>query len=143
MAWWDLGKTAKESGQEDLKLFAFLVLPFFPRDSNRFGLSVTTSNLEKDIPICYKHDRSTNTYGWAEDYMPGGKEALKRSFPIMCFDGSLAPSVQWIPITHFRRFNAKDRDLEHKHIVNDYIASQRHIVHQPGNLPSLKLFLIC
>ncbi|RBR23743.1 uncharacterized protein FIESC28_03448 [Fusarium coffeatum] len=135
MAWWDLGKTAKQSGQEDLKLFAFLVLPFFPRDSNRFGLSVTTSNLEKDIPTCYKHDPSTNTYEWAEDYKPGERKALKRSYPIMCFDGSLAPSVQWIPITHFRKFNAKDPYLEHKHIVNGYIASQRHIVHQPDFEP--------
>ncbi|KAF9776755.1 hypothetical protein IL306_005029 [Fusarium sp. DS 682] len=80
MAWWDLGKqkaktasqksSQKASEEEDLKLFAFLVLPFFPQESNSFGLSVTTSNLKKDIPACYKYNRSSGMYGWAEDYMP-------------------------------------------------------------------------
>jgi len=136
MAWWDLGKqkgkTAKASKEEDLKLFAFLVLPFFPQENDRFGVSVTTSDLKNDIPTCYRYNKSSDMYDWAEDYMPGGKKALKRVYPIMCFDGSRVPSVQWIPITHFRRFNAKDRDLEHKSIVNDYIASHKRIVNRPG-----------
>ncbi|RFN54528.1 hypothetical protein FIE12Z_1183 [Fusarium flagelliforme] len=135
MAWWDLGKqrrkTAKTSEEENLKLFAFLVLPFFPQENDRFGVSVTTSNLNNDIPTCYKYNKSTGIFDWAQDYMPGGKKALKRLYPIMCFDGGHVPSVQWIPITHFRRFNAKDRDLENKNIVNDYIASQKRIMHQP------------
>ncbi|WXC50659.1 hypothetical protein QX201_010340 [Fusarium graminearum] len=142
MAWWDLGKTAKASGEENLKLFAFLVLPFFPEESDRFGVSVTSSNLNNDIPTCYKYNTSTGVYDWSEDYMSGGKKALERLYPIMCFDGSRVPSVQWIPITHFRRFNAKDRDLEHKIIVNDYIASQKRIVHRPGKSSSLKTFFI-
>ncbi|KAF0634587.1 hypothetical protein FPSE5266_08813 [Fusarium pseudograminearum] len=104
MAWWDLGKTAKASGEENLKLFAFLVLPFFPEESDRFGVSVTSSNLNNDIPTCYKYNTSTGVYDWSEDYMSGGKKALERLYPIMCFDGSRVPSVQWIPITHFRRF---------------------------------------
>lgn len=136
MAWWDLSKqkgaTAKASEEKNLKLFAFLVLPFFPRENDRFGVSVTTSNLKNDIPSCYQYNASTRRYDWSEDYTSGGKKALKRLYPIMCFDGSRVPSVQWIPITHFREFNAKDRDLEHKSIVNDYIASQKRAMHQRG-----------
>ncbi|KAK2701142.1 hypothetical protein QWA68_000626 [Fusarium oxysporum] len=71
MAWWDLGKKSsqkpshKAAQEEDLKLFAFLVLPFIGRESNSFGFRM---------------------YGWAEDYKPGGKKALERKYPIMCFD---------------------------------------------------------
>ncbi|KAF4420251.1 hypothetical protein F53441_14395 [Fusarium austroafricanum] len=137
MVWFDVskgrrGKAGQKSSQkqpqeEILQLFAISVLPFFPQAGSDFGnLSVMTSNLARDIPKCYNVNRATRTCDWAEGYGPGGKHALKRIYPIKCFDGAAEHMVQWIPMDHFRKFNAQDRDLEHKNIVSNFIASRRH-----------------
>ncbi|KAG5810074.1 hypothetical protein H9Q74_014103 [Fusarium xylarioides] len=53
---------------------AFLVMPFFPRPGDGMDIrSVTESDLNKDIPPCYKLNGTLDGYDWTDDYDENGK----------------------------------------------------------------------
>ncbi|KAF5665958.1 hypothetical protein FDENT_12440 [Fusarium denticulatum] len=104
-------------------LHAFLVMPFFPRRSDDPEMqSVNESDLKVDIPACYKLNKTSDRYDWAEGYEEHGKYAGNRVYPIMCLVGEIPHKVDWLPVCHFRNLNLNDKDLEDKDIIKAYIS---------------------
>ncbi|KAF4948558.1 hypothetical protein FGADI_9553 [Fusarium gaditjirri] len=104
-------------------LHAFLVIPFFPRPGDGMDIqSVTESNLNVDIPACYKLNETTGGYDWAEGYEEHGKYANNRVYPIMCLAGEIPHKVDWLPVCHFRKLNLEDEDLDDKDVIKAYIS---------------------
>ncbi|KAF4431012.1 hypothetical protein FACUT_8685 [Fusarium acutatum] len=115
MAWW---------GDDDKGycLHAFLVIPFFPRPGDGMDIqSVTESDLNVDIPACYKLNVTTGGYDWAENYEEHGKHVNNRVYPIMCLAGEIPHKVDWLPVCHFRKLDLEDEDLEDKDIIKAFI----------------------
>ncbi|CVL00463.1 uncharacterized protein FPRN_08488 [Fusarium proliferatum] len=103
-------------------LHAFLVIPFFPRPGDGMDVqSVTGSNLNDDIPACYRFDETTDEYNWTEDYKEYGKYANNRVYPIMCLVGQIPHKVDWLPVCHFRKLNLEDEDLEDKDVIKAFM----------------------
>ncbi|PNP61029.1 hypothetical protein FNYG_14117 [Fusarium nygamai] len=104
-------------------LHAFLVMPFFPRPGDDPEMqSVTESDLKVNIPACYKLNKTSIRYDWAEGYEEHGKYAGNRVYPIMCLVGEIPHKVDWLPVCHFRNLDLNDKDLEDKDIVKAYIS---------------------
>ncbi|RBQ77946.1 hypothetical protein FVER14953_09381 [Fusarium verticillioides] len=116
-------------------LHAFLVMPFFPRLGDDPEMqSVTESDLKVDIPACYKLNKTSNRYEWAEGYEEHGKYAGNRVYPIMCLVGETPHKVDWLPVCHFRNLDLNDKDLEDKDIVKSYISRN-----SAGKLSSIEI----
>ncbi|KAF4500381.1 hypothetical protein FAGAP_3407 [Fusarium agapanthi] len=103
-------------------LHAFLVIPFFPRADDDIDVqSVTESNLNVDIPACYRLNGTTGGYVWAEGYEGHGKYAGRRVYPIMCLVGKTPHKVDWLPVCHFRKLDLGDEDLEDKDVIKAFL----------------------
>ncbi|CZR49877.1 uncharacterized protein FPRO_16084 [Fusarium proliferatum ET1] len=103
-------------------LHAFLVMPFFPRPDDGMDIqSVTQSDLDVDIPACYKLNETSDGYDWAEGYEEHGKYANNRVYPIMCLVGEAPHKVDWLPVCHFRKLDLGDEDLEDKDVIKAFM----------------------
>ncbi|KAF5595312.1 hypothetical protein FPCIR_4472 [Fusarium pseudocircinatum] len=134
MAWW---------GDDDKGycLHAFLVIPFFQQHGDGMDIqSVMDSDLQVDIPACYKLNETTRWYEWAEGYEENGKHANNREYPIMCLSGETPHKVDWLPVCHFRKLNLVDEDLEDKDVIKAFIRNKGI---GKSSLITLLLFLFC
>ncbi|KAF5618341.1 hypothetical protein F52700_12290 [Fusarium sp. NRRL 52700] len=103
-------------------LHAFLVIPFFPRAGDGVDVQcVTESDLNVDIPPCYRLDGATGGYVWAVGYEEHGKYADRRVYPIMCLVGETPHKVDWLPVCHFRKLDLGDEDLEDKDVIKAFL----------------------
>ncbi|KAF5572853.1 hypothetical protein FPANT_12775 [Fusarium pseudoanthophilum] len=101
MAWWC-------DDDKGYCLHAFLVIPFFPQIGDGMDIqSVLHSDLEVDVPACYKLNETTH---W--------------EYPIMCLSGEIPHKVDWLPVCHFRKLNLEDEDLEDKDVIKAFIRSK-------------------
>ncbi|KAF5557527.1 hypothetical protein FMEXI_691 [Fusarium mexicanum] len=115
-------------------LHAFLVMPFFPRPNDGMDIqSVTESNLDVDIPACYKLNETSDGYDWAEGYEEHGKYANNRVYPIMCLVGEAPHKVDWLPVCHFRKLDLEDEDLEDKDVIKAFMRKRTAGKYQLGN----------
>ncbi|KAF5617221.1 uncharacterized protein FTJAE_12743 [Fusarium tjaetaba] len=118
MAWWC-------DDDKDYCLHAFLVIPFFPQIGDGMDIqSVLHSDLEVDVPACYKLNETTHWYEWAEGYNKHEKHVNNREYPIMCLSGEIPHKVDWLPVCHFRKLNLEDEDLEDKDVIKAFIRSK-------------------
>ncbi|KAF5708815.1 hypothetical protein FGLOB1_6183 [Fusarium globosum] len=103
-------------------LHAFLVMPFFPQPGDGTHIQcVIESDLEVDIPACYKLNETLDRYDWAEGYEEHGRHAESRVYPIMCLAGEIPHKVAWLPVCHFRKLDLQDRDLDDKDVIKAFI----------------------
>ncbi|KAF5236241.1 hypothetical protein FANTH_11355 [Fusarium anthophilum] len=118
MAWW---------GDDDKGywLQAFLVIPFSRQRGDGMDIqSVAESDLQVDIPACYKKNETTGWYEWAKGYEKHGKHANNREYPIMCLAGEIPYKVDWLPVCHFRKLDLEDEDLEDKNLIKAFIRKK-------------------
>lgn len=118
MAWW---------GDDDKGycLHAFLVIPFIRQPGDGMDIqSVMESDLQVDIPACYRLNEITSWYEWAEGYRKHDKHVNNREYPIMCLSGEIPHKVDWLPVCHFRKLNLEDEDLEDKDVIKAFIRSK-------------------